>query len=276
MNNEWMNDARKIPDETMSYIRKMAIKAIKELGHSPELVAKIFDISRSCVYEWIKKFDDGGYDALDTRKAPGMPPTITSDMEDWLKKTVVSSTPEQHGYDTQLWTCEIITALLKEEFDIDVQSSTVNQHLKKIGLSPQKPNYRFSEQDCNEVDRFITEKFPKIQKLAEKIDADIYFEDEAGIDLQQHSGRTWGLVGNTPEVTATANRGKYNILSAVDNNGKMRFSVKEGTIDSDVFINFLKQLLRGRTKPLILIIDRASFHKSKRFVILFVNIENKL
>jgi transposase len=264
MNNEWMKDARKIPDETMSYIRKMAIKAIRELSYSPELVAKIFDISRSCIYEWLKKFDNEGYDALDTHKAPGMSPIITPTMDDWLKATIVSSTPEKYDYDTQLWTCEIITNVLNEEFDIDVQPSAVYQHLKKLGFSYQKPNYRFTEQNCNEVDKFIQNKFPKIQAIAEKIDADIYFEDESKIDLNQHSGKTWGIIGQTPNVSVTGKRGSYNVLSAVNNEGKSRFSVKEGTINSDVFIGFLKQLLRGRNKPIILIIDNSPIHKSKK------------
>lgn len=264
MENEWMNDARKIPDEAMDYIRKIAIKAIKELGYSPELVAKIFDISRSCIYEWLKKFDEGGYDALNTHKAPGMAAIITPEMENWLKEIVVGSTPEEHGYDTQLWTCEILANLLKDQFNVYVQPATVNQHLKKIGLSYQKPSYRPAEQSCDEVARFINEKYPRIQKLAAKINADIYFEDESRVDLRQHSGRTWGAVGQTPEVSVTGKRGNYNILSVVSSDGKLRFSIKDETINSDVFIEFLKQLLRGRDKPIILIVDRVSFHKSKK------------
>jgi hypothetical protein len=35
---EWMNDARKIPDEPMGYLRKVAVRAIEEKGYSPELI----------------------------------------------------------------------------------------------------------------------------------------------------------------------------------------------------------------------------------------------
>jgi hypothetical protein len=41
MANEWMNDARKIPDETMSYLRKLAIRAIKHKGYSTDQVADV-------------------------------------------------------------------------------------------------------------------------------------------------------------------------------------------------------------------------------------------
>jgi len=40
MNEEWLVDGRKIPDEVMGYIRKIAVQAVRENGQSPEVVAK--------------------------------------------------------------------------------------------------------------------------------------------------------------------------------------------------------------------------------------------
>jgi transposase len=51
---EWMNDARKIPDEPVGYLRKVAVRAIEEKGYSPELIVDVLGISRSSVYEWLK------------------------------------------------------------------------------------------------------------------------------------------------------------------------------------------------------------------------------
>jgi hypothetical protein len=42
-NEEWLEDGRKIPDEVMGYIRKMAVQAVRERGQSPEVVAQIFN-----------------------------------------------------------------------------------------------------------------------------------------------------------------------------------------------------------------------------------------
>ena len=44
----------------------------------------------------------------------------------------------------------------------------------------------------------------------------------------------------------------------------MRYSVKEGSIDSGVFIEFLKRLIQKRQRPLIVLVDHATFHGSKR------------
>ena len=49
MNAEWLSDFRKIPDEVMNYLRRIAVRAVEDQHQSPELIAKIFGISRSCI-----------------------------------------------------------------------------------------------------------------------------------------------------------------------------------------------------------------------------------
>lgn len=265
MNDKWLSDARKIPGETMNYIRKMAVRAVIEKNYTPESVIDVFGLSTSCIYEWLKQYREGGYDALDTKYPQGMKPTITEEMDVWLKTIILSNDPTDFGYDTRLWTCDIITNLLEEKFGVHVIGSTVNAHLKKIGLTYQKPEYRASELDPAEVEYFLHDKFPKIQKLAAKIDADIAFEDESGVYLNVQSGRTWGAAGETPEIAATDCRGKFNVLSIVTHDGEMRFSINEDkNINSDAYLDFVKQLLKDREKPLILIVDHATFHGSKK------------
>jgi len=264
MSDEWLKDARKIPDEVMSYLRKIAVRAIEDKDYSPELIADAFGISRTAIYDWLRRYRRYGYSALETRQSPGSPCIITEEMDWWLKDTVCHHTPMDFGYDTVLWTREILAELLREKYGIDVGGSTVSLHLKRLGLSYRKPWFRANEQDPRKVEHFLHDTFPRIQRLAEKTGADIAFEDEAGVGLQTHSGKTWGEVGKTPEVPVTGKRGGYNMLSAVTASGALRFSIQDGKIDSEKYIAFLKQLLQGRTTPIILIADRASFHHSKK------------
>ena len=261
---EWMEDARKIPDEAMDYIRKLAVRAIDDKDFSPESIAEIFGISRTAIYAWLRRFEQGGYSELDTKKAPGGPCEITQEIEQWLKETILNYSPEDFGYDRALWTRDILAEIINEEFELDVVGSTVGKHLKKIGLSYQKPWFRSKEQDAEKVTRFLNDTFPRIQRLASRISADIGFEDEAGVGLQDHAGKTWGEVGQTPEVPVTGKRGGYNLLSMITAKGELRFSIKDKKIDSERYIEFLKALIRDRDRPLILIADRASFHLSKK------------
>jgi hypothetical protein len=114
-----------------------------------------------------------------------------------------------------------------------------------------------------EIRYFLEEKFPRIRRLAKNINAEIAFEDETGVGVSTRYGRTWGERGKAPEVPATDQRGKYNVLSTVSAQGILRYSATEENINSQRFIGFLKQLLQGRARSLILLLDRASFHGSK-------------
>lgn len=263
MNFDWLNDGRKIPDEVMFYIRVMAVHAVRVLGQSPEDVIKVFNFNRACIYHWLKIFDEGGYSALQSAMPPGAEPLVTNELEQWLKQTVLNKTPTDFGYDTNLWTCKILAELLEKEFDVTVSDSTVRLHLKRLGLSSQKPEYQDAERDEREIESFLNDKFPRIQRLGEKLGADIGFQDEAGVGIMTRYGKTWGLRGEPPVIKVSMNRGGYNVMSVITAEGKMRYSVKEGNIQGEVFIDFLKQLIQGRDRPLILLVDHATFHGSK-------------
>jgi transposase len=260
---DWLNDARKIPDEAMSYIRKIAVRAVVESKFRPATVAAMLKISLSSIYAWIERYNRGGYESLDTATAPGAEPRITSEMDKFIKEIILNETPVDYGYDTPLWTCPIVVAIVKKIFGVEVLATTIDIHLNKMGLSPQKPCYVAREQDPAEVEHFLAEKFPRIQRLAERIGAEIAFEDEAGVDMREHAGRTWGLVGQPPTVVVSGQRGKFNVLSLVTNEGTLEYEVTDERINSDKYINFLAEVLEGRDRPLIVVLDHARFHDSK-------------
>jgi transposase len=53
MDMDWLADGRKIPDDVMFCIRVMAVYAVRVQGHSPEVVAQIFNFNRPCIYRWL-------------------------------------------------------------------------------------------------------------------------------------------------------------------------------------------------------------------------------
>lgn len=263
MNVDWLADGRKIPDDVMYYIRVMAVNAVRVLGQSPELIAKAYNFNRPCIYRWLRQYDEGGFAALNSEMPPGAEPLVTAGMDEWLKRTVLNQTPVDFGYDRNLWTCGILAELLKGQFGVTVSASAVRLHLKHLGLTFQKPEYQDVKRDERQIEFFLNEKFPRIQRLAARLGADIGFQDESGVGVMTRHGRTWGLRGETPVVKASMKRGGYNILSVVTAKGDMRYSLREGSIDGEVFIGFLKHLIRGRNRPLVLLVDHATFHGSK-------------
>ena len=49
-----------------------------------------------------------------------------------------------------------------------VSDSAIRLHLKAMGLTCQKPEYQDLKRDEQEVERFLNDKFPRIQRVAEK------------------------------------------------------------------------------------------------------------
>jgi transposase len=265
MSNDWMTDARKTPDEVMNYIRRLAVYAVVDLKQSPELISEIFHVSRSSMYDWLLWYKRDGDQALDTRKAPGSAPVITSKIDRWLKRTILRSTPGDYGYDTELWTLKILVDLLHERFGIQVYESTVANHLHRLGMSCQVPQYRSAKYDPQAVERYLSKKWPLIQRVASTIGADIFFEDEAGVGIMTRTGRTWGAVDAPPIVTASDQRGGYNVLSAITAEEPTVYSsIEEHTVGSEEYINFLEKILLLHPRPVVVVADHASFHRSKR------------
>ena len=108
-----------------------------------------------------------------------------------------------------------------------------------------------------------SQEFPAIRAEAKKTGASIYFADEAGIRSDYHSGTTWAPVGRTPVVANTGARWSLNMLSAVSAQGKLRFMVHDGKVNSGVFIDFCKRLLRDADTPVYLVVDGHPCHRSR-------------
>jgi transposase len=114
------------------------------------------------------------------------------------------------------------------------------------------------------VEAWKNTEYPRIKEMARQEDAEIYFEDEAGISTTSQSGTTWSPEGETPVVETAGSGLRLNMASAVSPKGDMHFTTLEGSMNSDRFIEFLKKLLHEKDRPVFLITDNHSAHVSKK------------
>lgn len=172
---------------------------------------------------------------------------MTEEMDAWMKPTILNLTPEDFGYDTALWTCDLLAEWLSQRYGVAVIGATVNHHLHRLDLTNQKPNYVAREQEAADVELFVKEKFLKIQSFAGKLGADTGFEDEAAVDLRDHSGKTWDERGVRPDVYVTGQRGRINILSVVTAQGTLACapSICHAETPVDVEQNVILQIRQG-------------------------------
>jgi transposase len=78
-----------------------------------------------------------------------------------------------------------------------------------------------------------------------------------------HGGTTWAPVGQTPVVRSTGARYRYNMLSAINNKGELRFMLTTRGVNTTVFIEFLQRLMRYAQRPIFLIVDGHPTHRCR-------------
>lgn len=269
------SDGRKLSHGQSEYIRKQAVKAVRVDKRSPEEVIKVFGLHRSCIYRWLNKYDVGGLESLDSRKAKGPASKITPQQKQQLGKMLLKN-PTQLSFEYALWTIQMIVDLIERKFKVHYSVVQVSYILKEIGFSKQKPLQRANEQDPQKVVQWLQKGYPAIKKEAKKENRNIFFADEAGFHSTAQYGGTWAPKGETPIIRTTGKRIKVNCISAVNNNGMMRFMLYEGNFNSERFIEFLKRMLHKQTTPISLIVDGHSTHKTNKVKEFVASTEGKL
>jgi transposase len=258
------DDARKLDHQTLEAMRERAVRRVQE-GESPEVVAKIFGIGRTAMYRWLSQYRQGGWSALKAKPLFGRPPKLDDKKLKWIYDTVTQKNPMQMKFTFALWTREMVATLIKDKFKIKLSAASVGRLLAQLGITCQKPLHRAIERDEALVQKWLKTEYPKIRKAAKIQGADIYFGDAAHMRSDHHAGRTWGKKGETPIVEATGARHGLSLISAITSKGKMRFMIKEkGGVNASVFIEFLKRLVVGATRPIYLIVDRGPAHRAKK------------
>ena len=106
--------------------------------------------------------------------------------------------------------------------------------------------------------------------------ADILFGDEAGVRSDAHAGTTWAPKGQTPVVRTTGGRFGLNMISAVSGRGQLRFMVVHGRIGAAEFGEFLKRLMQGAKRPIFLVVDCYSIHRSQQVRHLLQRLKGRL
>lgn len=257
-------DARFLHPVIQQELRHRAIEAYSN-GVKKKDIPKLLGVSRQSVWVWLKTYSISGEKALKIKKR-GRPEGCQ--LKPWqsaqIVKTIKNYCPDDLSMPFFLWTRESVGLLIKNKFKITLSKWTVGRYLANWGLTPQKPARRAIEQNPKAIEKWFKVEYPMIQKLAKKEKATIHWGDEMGLRSDQNVGRTYGIKGKTPVVKRTGNRFSCNMISSITNLGKLRFMIFHENFTEDVFLEFLKRLVRQCDRKVFLIVDNHRAHKSKK------------
>lgn len=257
------SDARRLDHQTLTELRRRAVQSV-QAGESPETVAAVFGVNRVTVYGWLARYRQGGWGALAAKKRGGRAPKLDAPALRWVYRTVTMKNPLQLKFTFALWTAKMVGVLIHRQFGIKLSKASVCRLLNQLGLTPQRPVWRASQQKPAAVQKWLAEDYPRIRRLARQQKAQIFFGDEAGVRSDHHGGTTWAAKGTTPVVSTRGARFSLTMLSAVSAQGEFRFMTVKGRVGASVFIDFIKRLIQGANQMMFLIVDGHPTHKAKR------------
>jgi len=258
-------DGRTLDHTTLETIRLMAIERVRE-GESPAAVIASYGFNRTTIYKWIKAaMQPGvGIEALRSTKATGRPRTLSAAQERQVFRWVNGHDPRQYGLDFGLWTRAVVAELIAQKFGVTIGVTAVGELLAKLGLTPQKPLQRAYQRDPEAIERWQRKTFPAIARQARKQGGEVYFWDESGFRADTVHGKTWGVRGHTPVVHRPGQRQSFSAASAVNANGAFWFCTYSGALKAELFVTLLRKLMRGRRKPVHLVLDSLPAHTTAR------------
>ena len=233
-------------------------------GEKPSVVVASFGLGRTSIYRWLNAERKNGASGLAARKHPGRQPALAPQQKLRVRRWICGKDPRQYGFDFGLWTRKIVAALIKEKLGVNLKLTAVGRLLHSLDITPQKPLRRAYERDPAAIEKWKSEVYPRLRARAKRRGAEIFFLDEAGVRSDQVLGRTWGEKGKTPEVRTSGQRQSINAISAVNARGAFWYEVYSGRFNATRLKDeFLKSFMRGRKRPVFLVVDGHPSHRAK-------------
>jgi len=246
-------DARKLSPETQEALRIRGVRLVEEERMSPSEVAKILQVRRQSVYRWLKRSKEGGLKNLRKQKQ-GRPKGTGKKLKNHQCATIVSlirdNCPDQLKMPFVLWTRQAVKELIEYKININLPISTVGLYLKRWGFTPQKPVRKAYQQQPSAVKKWLNEEYPEIKLKAEAENGEIHWGDETCFKSDCQVGRGYSPKGQTPELRKTGSRFGINMISSITNKGKVRFMIYDCNMNADLFIDFIKRLIKGSDKKI--------------------------
>ena len=250
--------------KTRSRVEAMRCRIILLLddGEAVSRLSAMVDCVRSTVYTTLYRFEDEGMDGLlDKRRDPG-PRKVTALVRETLLGYLDHS-PQTYGWQRSTWTLELLGRQLQE--DTGVRLSVAHLHTvlrqEQCRRGRPRPALRIPVRGRRKI-------LDSIERLVERAspEHEVFYLDEADIDLNPRIGLTYIKRGEQPLVLTPGKNVKYYIAGAFNpRTGAIRYAHGPRK-NSDLFIDSLRVLNNAyrRAKTIHIVLDNYIIHKSAK------------
>ncbi len=224
-------------------------------------------VQRQTVNLWVRRRRDLGEDGVldglrvSRRRGKGQLTAVPCrQVRGWIADT----SPEQRKLPFALWTAPGVLELIEERLGIRLGLSTVQLYLRRWGMSPQEPLLWARERARAAIAAWLEQDYPAIAARAKREGAVHFRGDETAVNFQDQTGRGWALKRQTPVVTCHARRFGGSMISGVSKRGPMRYMLCAGALNADLFLTFLRRLIKDAKQKIFLIVDNLTVHHARK------------
>ena len=258
-------DFRKLNDSEQYAVKKQVVH-LKKLGKNRAEIEELTGVNQSAVSRIWQNFLKGGFAGIKPEKRgrkKGQNLLLSDAQARSIRQTIISKTPNQLKMAGFLWTLAKISQYIWVAYHKRVSVRCLSNYMKRWGLTCQRPKKRACGQDIARIEQFKKEEYPAIGKRAKEENAEIYWGDETGVSNQENFERGFAEKGKPPILQVETKHERMNMISAITNQGHVRFMVYDDTMTQQKLIDFMSRLIEDAPRKVFLILDNLRVHHGK-------------
>lgn len=247
--------------------RRVQVIRLRAAGYGYDAIAAQTRLSRTGVFDICRRHATGGAKALRDKiggRKTGKGRRLTASQEAEVRKLICDKTPDQLKMSYALWTQGAVAELIEHRYGIRDCRYAPWGCTSRAGASPLRYRIRRAyEQSSVAVKQWLETDYPAIARRARAEGAEIHWGDETGLRSDDVRGRSFAPKGTTPVIRINNKREALSVISTVTNKGQMRWKIFGGALNADILIDFLRCLIKGGARKVLLILDNLRVHHSK-------------
>jgi transposase len=247
-------DAKKMSSQIEMASRQMMQKWVRihgakmvRFGFSVADVARFYDVSLQTVSRWTSELAESDCQRTSVRSGPGRPSKVSAAQMARIAAMVLAHTPDQLNLESGLWTMKLFARLIALELGLFLSRPTVANIMAQLGFVPSRPVH-LVHQDGAGWCRHWEQAAPELWRRAKHKGARILLADESRLSGEYYIDET------------TSVRGAVRLISALSMTGELQFMLTQGEPDAQMFKTFLRQLMMGVERPILLAVDSCAMH----------------
>lgn len=261
------SDSRRISGEAL-YERHLQYVRFRTSGMSNNQASAVVGLRPETGSRIWKKYQTQGVEGLKPKRR-GVPRgcnrALSPEQEEDIQETLKNHTPDELRLPYSLWSREAVKRLILERYGLDLALRTMTLYFQRWGFTYQRPSKRAYHQNPQAVQRWLDVEYPRIKEKAFQEKAEIFWCDETGISNEAAGKRGFSPRGQTPVLKVEVRRERVNMISALTNQGTLRFMLYLETMTTVLLIMFFQRLIREAEHKIYVILDNLRVHHSKRF-----------